>query len=83
MQVEVKLFVKDDCPGCSEAFRAVEGISALLVYNLGDMMGLAEASVWGVDLTPSVIVVDSAGREVAGWRGEAPEPSQLRAILAN
>jgi hypothetical protein len=81
--VEVKLFIKDDCPRCPDALRAVQGISALSVYNVGDMAGLAEASSWSVIATPSVLVVDSSGREVAGWRGEAPAAAQLYAVLAN
>jgi glutaredoxin len=81
--VEVKLFVKDDCPRCPAAKRACEGIANLSVYDVGDVDGLAEASFWGVLATPSVLVVDSRGQEVASWRGEAPDPSELHALLAN
>jgi hypothetical protein len=81
--VEVKLFVREDCPRCPAAFRACEGIAALSVYDIGDMDGLAEASTWGIQATPTVLVVDSSGREVAAWRGEAPDAAQLHAVLAN
>lgn len=81
--MEVKLFVRDDCPRCPAAFRACEGIAALSVYNIGELDGLAEASSWGVLSTPSVLVVDSAGHEIAGWRGEAPDAAELHAVLAN
>lgn len=81
--MEVKLFIREDCPECPAAMRACEGIANLSVYDLSDLHGIAEASSLGIQATPSVVVVDSAGREVAGWRGEAPDASAIRAVLAN
>jgi hypothetical protein len=34
--------------------------------------GLAEASFYGVLATPTLLVIDTQGREIAGWRGEPP-----------
>lgn len=81
--MEVKLFIRDDCPECPAAMRACEGIANLSVYDLSDLHGIVEASSLGVQATPSVVVIDSAGREVAAWRGEAPDASAIRAVLAN
>ena len=81
--MEVKLFIREDCPRCPEAREACEGIANLSIYDLGDMHGIAEASLLGVAMAPSIVVVDSSGREVAAWRGTTPDPSDLRAILAN
>lgn len=81
--MEVKLFIRDDCPDCPATLRAYEGIANLSVYDLGDLQGIVEASSFGVKSSPSVVVVDSAGHEVAAWRGEAPDPSAIRAVLAN
>lgn len=81
--MEVKLFIREDCPECPAALRACEGIANLSVYDLGDLHGIVEASSLGVRQTPSIVVVDSAGHEVAGWRGQAPEASDIRAVLAN
>lgn len=81
--MEVKLFVKEDCPRCPAAKRACEGIDHLRIYDVDSIEGLAEASFHGVMATPSVIVVDSNGREVAAWRGVAPDPSELRAVLVH
>ncbi|MBN1192540.1 MAG: thioredoxin family protein [Coriobacteriia bacterium] len=81
--MEVKLFVREDCPDCPAARRACEGISNVSVYDVGDLQGMAEASEFGVQAVPSVVVIDSSGREVAGWRGETPDAAELRAILAN
>lgn len=81
--MEVKLFIREDCPECPAAIRACEGLVNVSVYDLSEMHGMVEASSLGVQQTPSVVVVDSAGHEVAGWRGEAPEAADIRAVLAN
>ena len=81
--MEVKLFVRDDCPGCEAAAMACDGVVNLSVYDLGELDGLAAASTHAIHAAPSVVVIDSNGREVAGWRGEAPDAADLRAVLAN
>jgi hypothetical protein len=81
--MEVKLFVKDDCPRCPAAKIACQGIDNVRIFDVGDIDGLAEASFHGVLATPSVLVLDSSGREIASWRGEAPDPTALHALLAN
>lgn len=81
--MEVKLFVRDDCPKCPAAKRACEGIDNLRIYDVSSIDGLAEASFYGVMATPSVLVLDSGGHEVAAWRGEAPDPTALHIALAN
>ncbi len=81
--MEVKLFIKEDCPRCPAAKRACEGLANVTVYDVGSIDGLAEASFHNVLATPSVVVLDSAGREIAAWRGDAPDPSALHRLLAN
>jgi len=81
--MEVKLFVKQGCPQCPAAKKACEGLQNVSVYDIGSIDGLAEASFYGVMATPTVLVVDSAGHEVAGWRGEAPRTADLHTVLAN
>jgi thioredoxin-like negative regulator of GroEL len=81
--VEVKLFIREDCPSCPAARAACEGIDNLSVYDVGDITGIAEAASCGVQAVPTVVVLDSAGREVAAWRGTAPMAADLRKVLAN
>lgn len=81
--VEVKLFVREDCPGCPAARRACNGFANLSIYDLSEPSGFAAASALNVDVAPSVLVVDSSGSEVAAWRGTVPEASDIRAVLAN
>ena len=81
--MEVKLFVKDNCPRCPAAKRACEGIDDLQVFDIASIDGLAEASFYGVMATPSVLVVDASGNEIAAWRGESPDADALHSLIAN
>ncbi|MDA3936777.1 MAG: thioredoxin family protein [Actinomycetota bacterium] len=81
--MNIKLFVKTDCPRCSAAKRACAGLSDVETYNVDDIDGLAEASFYGIMATPTVLVIDSEGNEVAGWRGGAPEPAALKNLITN
>lgn len=80
--MNVKLFVKDHCPRCPAAKRACEGLDAVEVYDVASIDGLAEASFFGVLATPTLLVLDSHGQEVAGWRGEPPRREALLEVLA-
>lgn len=78
----IKLFVKDDCPRCPAAKHACQGLEGVEVYDITDVDGLAEAAFHGVLATPTVLVVDANGGEIASWRGEAPDRSRLRELIA-
>jgi hypothetical protein len=80
--MNVKLFVKDDCPRCPRAKRECEGLDALEVYDVASVEGLAEAAFYGVLATPTVLIVDRTGAEVASWRGEAPGRADIFTYLA-
>ena len=80
--MHIKLFVKDDCPRCPAAKMAVEGLDDVEVFDVGEVDGLAEASFHSILATPSLVVVDSGGKEVASWRGEVPDRSSVRSLMA-
>lgn len=80
--MRIKVFVKDDCPRCPAAKHACEGLEGVEYYDVSDIDGLAEAAYHSVLATPTVLVVDTAGAEIASWRGEAPERAALRAVVA-
>lgn len=80
--MHIKLFVKRDCPRCPAAKHAVQDLSNVEVYDLDDVDGLAEAAFFGVLSTPTVLVMDADGAEVAAWRGVAPERARLRELAA-
>lgn len=80
--MRIKLFVKDNCPRCPAAKNACDGLDGVETYDVGEVDGLAEAAFHGVMATPTVLVVDTAGSEIASWRGEAPDRSALRQAVA-
>ena len=80
--MNVKLFVKDHCPRCPAAKRVCEGLDTVEVYDVASVDGLAEASFYGVLATPTLLVVDTHGREVASWRGDPPRREALMEVLA-
>ncbi len=81
--MQIKLFVKDDCPKCPAAKHACEGLTGLEVYDVGDVDGLAEASFYSVMATPSILVVDASGKEIASWRGEVPDRATIRSMVVH
>lgn len=80
--MQVKLFIKDDCPKCPAAKHACADVDGVEVYDVGDIDGLAEAAFHGVLATPTILVVDAGGSEIAAWRGEAPQRRELLAAIA-
>lgn len=80
--MNVKLFVKDDCPRCPAAKQALDGLDGVLVYNVDEIDGLAEASYYSVLATPSALVVDADGNEIESWRGIVPDRVRIRTLLA-
>ncbi len=78
----VKLFVKADCPRCPAAKHACEGLDSLEIFDVGSVEGLAEASYHSVLATPTILVLDNGGAELAAWRGNPPTRTALHAVLA-
>lgn len=79
----VKFFFKQDCPKCPAAKEVISRLQGVEVefYDLEDLDGLTEGAYYMVVATPTTIVVDENGREVASWRGEIPEEQKLKALL--
>jgi hypothetical protein len=80
--MHLKLFVHHDCPTCPEAQQIMTDIDGVEVLDISEMDGLAQASHHAVMDAPSLIVLDSGGNEVRGWRGELPDAAQVRALIA-
>ncbi len=77
MAERVKVFWKNDCPKCPAAKALVAGSDHAELFNLDDVDGLAEAAFYGVLSTPSIIVTDTTGQELAAWRGEVPSKQDI------
>ncbi len=72
-----KLFWKDDCPKCPAAKETVSAINGVEYFSLDDPSGLAEAAFYSVMSTPSLVISNDDGSEVASFRGEVPAVSEL------
>lgn len=81
--MQIKLFVKEDCPRCPAAKNALRDFDGLEVFDVGEVDGLAEAAFYSVLATPSCIVVDANGNELASWRGEVPDRDAIRELVVH
>ncbi|HEY3374106.1 MAG TPA: thioredoxin family protein [Candidatus Aquicultor sp.] len=83
MSEKVKVFWKTDCPKCPAAKAIVQGSGNAELFNLDEVDGLAEAAFYGVLSTPSIVITDGTGQEVAAWRGEIPSRQDIAQWLRN
>jgi thioredoxin-related protein len=73
----IKFFWKQDCPKCPSAKQAISAFDEVEYYNLDESLGLAEAAFYSVMSTPSVVISDPDGEEVATFRGEMPAKEEI------
>lgn len=79
----IKLFTKKDCPRCPSAKKVIVDLRSSIDVKVEDfdvetVEGMAEAAYYMVMATPTILVCDDGGNEVAGWRGEAPKLEELK-----
>ena len=86
----VKIFLKDDCPKCPAAKRLYDDLvrtdgrtfsAAIEKHNVGQMEGLAEAAMYMVMTTPTVILLDGDENVVAEWRQDVPSVDRIGTIV--
>jgi thiol-disulfide isomerase/thioredoxin len=81
----IKLFTKIDCPRCPAAKEVVAKVEKKVKvekYDVDTIEGMAEAAFYTVMATPTVLVCDDLGKEVAGFRGEVPKLGELEKVLS-
>jgi len=81
----IKFFWKDHCPRCPQAkevgsFLVQEGYQ-VLDYNVETAEGLAEATFYNVQATPTFILEGSDEHPIADFRGEVPSAQKLIELL--
>jgi thioredoxin-related protein len=80
----LKLFTKPDCPRCPAAKDVVAKLekdkTAVVVehYDAETVDGMAEAAFYTVMATPTILLCDDKGKEIASWRGQAPDLEELK-----
>ncbi len=81
----IKLFVKSNCHRCPQAKKLgitlkEEGYN-VVEYDVETAEGLAEASFYSVQATPTIILEDEQENTLADFRGEVPKADDIKNIL--
>lgn len=83
--MEVKIFWQPSCPTCPQAKELGAKLEAqgakVEYYNIKDPDGLAEGVMHDVMSTPTVIVTDNSGSEVASFRSQVPNIEDVKSVL--
>lgn len=83
--MEVKIFWQASCPTCPQAKALGAELEAagkkVGYYNIKEPDGLTEGVMYDVMSTPSVIVADDSGEEVASFRTEVPNIEDVNKVF--
>ncbi len=82
----IKLFVKNNCHRCPQAKKLGSDLKSegynVVEYNVETAEGLAEASFYSVQATPTFILEDDRENELADFRGQVPVAGEIKEIMA-
>lgn len=81
----IKLFVQGRCHKCPQAKQVGNALKeegfTVLEYNVETADGLAEASFYSVQSTPTFILEDQAENLIADFRGVVPSPQKIKELM--
>jgi hypothetical protein len=81
----IKIFTKQDCPRCPQAKQLGAEMEqdghSVLSYDIETADGLAEATFFSVQATPTIIVEDADENVVADFRGQVPTREELLQMI--
>jgi hypothetical protein len=81
----IKLFWKENCPRCPQAKEVGSVMQKdgyqVLHFNLETADGLAEATFYSVQATPTFILEDKEENPIADFRGEVPSAQKLKELM--
>lgn len=79
--MQVKIFTKKTCPKCPAAKELSLELGKkgqnVSLYDLEDPDGLAEAAMYNVMATPTIIITDDSGNEEKSFRGTVPKIKEI------
>ena len=79
--MRLKLFWRRNCATCIPAKAVCEGLRGegleVEYLNMDELEGRAEAAFYQVMATPTAVLVDWKGEEVASWRGVIPDREDI------
>ncbi|MCL4499436.1 MAG: hypothetical protein M1335_04230 [Chloroflexi bacterium] len=61
----------------------VAGYDNVEYHDVDEVDGLAEAAFYGILATPTIVVCDAGGREIASWREGVPSKDDIEACLVS
>ena len=80
--IALKIFTQPGCARCPAAKKLGDKVAdegtTVEHYDISGVDGLAEANMYNIQATPSLILVDSAEDELVGWRGDIPAYDELK-----
>jgi len=79
--IKIKVFTQEQCPKCPPAKRLGEKLAEkgkpVEFIDVKKVEGLTEAILHNILSTPSIVVVDHNGKELAGWRAQTPSMEEI------
>lgn len=79
--MRVKIFTKKTCPKCPPARELGEELKnkdvEVLYYDMENPDGLAEASMFNVMATPTIVLVNDDDEEEKSFRGNVPSLEEI------
>ncbi len=79
--MRLKLFWRRNCATCIPAKAVCEGLRGegleVEYVDMEELEGRAEAAFYQVMATPTAVLVDGRGEEVASWRGVIPDRGDI------
>lgn len=79
----IKVFTKSSCPKCPPAKELAEELKTkgenVVMCSLDEPSGLAEAAMYDIMATPSIVITDNNDLELKSWRGEVPSLDEVKA----
>lgn len=81
----IKLFVQNNCHRCPPAKQVGKQLKEegfyVLEYDVGTPDGLAEASFYSIQATPTFILEDQDENPIADFRGEVPSALKIKELM--
>ena len=79
--MKIKVFIKEGCPKCPPAKELAEDLAnkgiKVEFFDMDTPDGLAEASMFNVMATPTIIIINDEDKEEKAYRGVVPQAEEI------
>lgn len=83
--MKVKFFTSPTCPKCPSAKELAKELESegadVEQHDISIPDGLAEAQLYQVMATPTIVITDESNNEIKSWRGEVPAKDEVESSL--